>query len=431
MTHTVTALLRAGQLLVGPDGRLPRVAEEDWPDQVCPMDPTAVLVSAIRRVPANGPDRPELRVHLMAARDQAAATPPGHRWVSPSELDALPEREDLRIAVQVALKDHHGRSPQHSLRPGWLDLAWHEEATSWADAELARLGRRRLGLPQPVKTWSLSTVLRLETAGAGLGAAFLKANFPHFAGEAAAIAAIAQFVPDQLPTLLATHAWQGWLLMEPLPPVLEDLPRSTLLRAARLLAQLQLRSRAHVDSLLAAGVRDRTEQPMIRDLEAVLDHGFELDRLTGPEQQSVRTRRANLVAAVRDLYATEVPVTLVHGDLHPGNIAADPGHRGRVVFYDWTDACVSHPFLDAAHLATWVARNEQELAAEEVWHAYLEPWRAALPGVDLTEAQRLSPLVNLLFQLVTYEGIYRGQQPDSWWELGRVQASMLRRLSVG
>jgi aminoglycoside phosphotransferase (APT) family kinase protein len=50
-----------------------------------------------------------------------------------------------------------------------------------------------------------------------------------------------------------------------------------------------------------------------------------------------------------ELATYAVPPSLVHGDLHLGNVALGP--RGHL-FFDWTDAGVAHPFLD---LLTFVA----------------------------------------------------------------------------
>jgi hypothetical protein len=50
-----------------------------------------------------------------------------------------------------------------------------------------------------------------------------------------------------------------------------------------------------------------------------------------------------LRAACAELAGHDVPASLVHGDLHLANVARGPrGYR----FFDWTDACVAHPFLD-------------------------------------------------------------------------------------
>ena len=48
-------------------------------------------------------------------------------------------------------------------------------------------------------------------------------------------------------------------------------------------------------------------------------------------------------AICAELARYAVPSTLVHGDLHLGNVAR---LAGRYLFFDWTDGCVAHPFFD-------------------------------------------------------------------------------------
>ena len=59
---------------------------------------------------------------------------------------------------------------------------------AWADAVLAAIGRPRVAPAQQVRTWNLSSLWRLETAG---GAAWLKVVPPFFAHEGALLDALA------------------------------------------------------------------------------------------------------------------------------------------------------------------------------------------------------------------------------------------------
>ncbi|RBI96709.1 aminoglycoside phosphotransferase family protein, partial [Micromonospora provocatoris] len=45
-----------------------------------------------------------------------------------------------------------------------------------------------------------------------------------------------------------------------------------------------------------------------------------------------------------------LPDTLVHGDLHPGNVRGDDGHRTVI---DWADSFVGHPAFDILRLTEW------------------------------------------------------------------------------
>ncbi len=58
-----------------------------------------------------------------------------------------------------------------------------------------------------------------------------------------------------------------------------------------------------------------------------------------------------LVEACERLSAIGPAETIVHGDLHPWNVA---DVDGRPIVFDWSDSCIGHPFLD---LATYVGRT--------------------------------------------------------------------------
>jgi aminoglycoside phosphotransferase (APT) family kinase protein len=128
---------------------------------------------------------------------------------------------------------------------------------------------------------------------------------------------------------------------------------------------------------------------------------------------------------VGELGACGLPIGLVHGDLHPGNAAYE---GDTVVLYDWSDACLGHPFLDLVLLSSRVEETER-LATRE---AFAAPWRAAFPGLDLDldldRVVRLASVLEVAFQAVTYEQIYASQESASLWEFAGAVARRLREL---
>jgi aminoglycoside phosphotransferase (APT) family kinase protein len=61
----------------------------------------------------------------------------------------------------------------------------------------------------------------------------------------------------------------------------------------------------------------------------------------------------------------------VHGDLHLSTVAQGPHGY---LFFDWTDACVAHPFLD---LLTFFQEDEEEVQSalrDRLRDAYLAEW---------------------------------------------------------
>ncbi|MDQ3358449.1 MAG: aminoglycoside phosphotransferase family protein [Actinomycetota bacterium] len=334
---------------------------------------------------------------VLTSRTPGGAPSDGDRWLPVADLDALDE------PVEV--------------------VSVHEQ--------LARIGREPAGPAQVLKSWSQSTVLRYPWRGAGgADTAYLKATCGWFRHEPAITQVLGRIVPEHVPTVLAVDARRGWMLMGPLPghdrpeAEAESESEDAVVATARVLAQVQLRSVDRLAELAAAGCPDRTLEPTLAALSHLLKDGFELPQLTGAERARVRATHPWLAEQVRTLYGCGLPVTVAHGDLHPGNVAV----RGeQLVIYDWTDACLSHPVLDAAGLAHWAGANGAA-TAEQVWSAYLQVCRSTWPEADLDTARSVAPVVNKVFQMVSYEGIYRAQEPVSRWELAGVQVGILRSL---
>ena len=111
---------------------------------------------------------------------------------------------------------------------------------------------------------------------------------------------------------------------------------------------------------------------------------------------SLLPRRAEqLREAINELAAIGVPETLLHGDLHPRNLAV---RDGRVLAFDWTDAAVSHPFLD---LVTFVGKRWPLSTDPRVRDAYLAEWQEYASPAELRRALSLAEQLGALHQTMT------------------------------
>lgn len=95
-----------------------------------------------------------------------------------------------------------------------------------------------------------------------------------------------------------------------------------------------------------------------------------------------------------------------------------------VTLFDWTDAAITFPVLDAALLA----RSVGDRLAPAVTEAYAAVWRQGYAARSVRTALALAPLVNTAYQAVSYEAINRAQEPRSRWEVGGIVARSLREL---
>jgi aminoglycoside phosphotransferase (APT) family kinase protein len=373
-------------------------------------DPGAVLVAPQLLV---GSD-PTTVLNVFGSRDDASIE---GRWTPLEDLvDTDPAVvESLREVGAVV----DGVTARPARRPEWFRASWYDEADAWIDDQLASLGRSRTGATVPVKVWSLSAVLRVPCAG---GPVWMKASCRHFHAEPALTRLVAEMLPEHAPPIIAADEERAWLLLDDMTGADEQTPPSGIGAAtARIAATLQLRSLDHLDAIGAAGVPVRGLAETTHAFDDVLASSVELDELSREELATARALRPEVQAVFEELASLGLPDTLVHGDLHPGNVA----HAGdSVILYDWSDAAVSHPFLDLVHLNRSLPDDEAALARA----ASADVWRGAYPHVDLDRAFELASAVNAIFQTVTFEEIYRAQEDASYWEMRGVVARYLRQL---
>ena len=89
------------------------------------------------------------------------------------------------------------------------------------------------------------------------------------------------------------------------------------------------------------------------------------------------------------------------------------------VFFDWTDACVAHPFFDLVTLLMeWLPEVPE--ARERVITAYLNGWSAYEPMDRLQKAWALAEPLGWLHQAITYQHLLRTLEsaPHSWSPAG-------------
>jgi Ser/Thr protein kinase RdoA (MazF antagonist) len=140
-----------------------------------------------------------------------------------------------------------------------------------------------------------------------------------------------------------------------------------------------------------------------------------------------------LGAACAELAGHAVPPSLVHGDLHLANVARGP--RG-YLFFDWTDACVAHPFLDLLTMrrGSGFAEDDDEDEAElreRLRAAYLPEWASFEPPARLARAWELAAPLGALHQAVSYRSMAAGLRPPVDPHLAQSTAWWLRRVLAG
>jgi len=300
----------------------------------------------------------------------------------------------------------------------WHDPIWQKQTHDWIRAEAARNSLQITGEIEQPHAYAWSTVMRVPT---NAGMLFFKATAGETIYEIALTQKIASWFPDYLPELIAVDTTRGWMLMrdggdqlrasirltkdiQPWQPVIAKY------------AELQIGLAEHVDEILALGIPDHRlaalpalYSQLLTDAEILrVDQG---KGLTSDEFQQLQSLKPRFERISMDLSEYGIPESVNHGDFHDGNVLVKDG---RVTFFDWGDADVTHPFVSLRTL--WVSI---EIALElddyvftpemaDLLDRYLEPYEKFVSRNELHKAYRLSkPVASVVKALAWYHSITR------------------------
>ena len=337
-----------------------------------------------------------------------------------------------QIAEQPLAQPHHGpiidaylaeveRATVPLLRPPWSQPGWFRDASSWMEAELARLGYDLLEPIEQANSWCLSCILRAATSR---GDVYLKeaANFPLFVHEPAVVAGLANLFPDNIPTPLSIDLPRRWLLLEDFGLPLRQNPsgeaRSDMLQQ---FAQVQLAAAERTSELLEIGCIDRRLQTLESQLDGLLVDAGLARSLTAAECDQFQLMAPEIRAMCQELDDIGIPETLNHGDLHLGNVAH---HAGKMLFFDWTDACIAHPFLDMISIFD----EKDEALRARLRDEYLSLWTDFASPQRLDDAFMLAERLAALHQAVSYQSIMAHLEETPKKAFGDVVPHYVRRV---
>lgn len=345
------------------------------------------------------------------------------RWVGWQELSSLTLTHPAhRPIIEQYLRESETGDISNR-RPPWARRGWHKQAAAWIETQLAQAGHPLTGPVQPVRQWSLSCVLRAQTA---VGPFYFKtvAELPLFVNEAALVTKLAQLYPRHVVTPLAIDGEKDWMLLPELTNMVGwGAPLAQRQVFLEQFGRLQVTAVAHVDELLAAGCLDRRLNWLAAQIKPLITAEFVQPYLTTEEQTQLQARIPQLQRLCSELAAFAIPETLVHGDLHGGNVAVQGDD---FIYFDWTDACISHPFFDMLNIFM-----ERDTAVQtQLRDAYLAQWLDFAPMSRLHQAWSLAEVLGAVhhaisyWQIVAYIEPHNRHQLEGWmqWWLRRVLA---------
>jgi len=404
-----------------------RLEERLWPPRVGGVAealrrelglPLTILRYVDARTEDTSPPHAEV-TYVLESHVPLAEPRGGGTWIGRASLDGLsPRMARQRAAIEACLVEAEG-GPAPVARPPWARPGWFAAAAAWMEEQLATRGTPCVGPVEQLKTWGISCVLRAHTVA---GDVYFKAASTRalFADEPALTAALAALYPAHVPMPLAIDRERGWMLLADFGPTLDatagrDDPAA---RADWLgtFGQVQRASAGHVDAFLALGCQDRRLHRLAAQVDPLLSDTAALSGLDGPEVARLRALGPRLRAMCGALAGYDVPRTLVHGDLHSGNIAV---RDGAYLYFDWTDGCVAHPFFDlpiVRYEAERAPRGDRAGKGEnEGWpgllEGYLASWTAYEPLERLRETWALAEPLGHLHHAISYQYIRASLEP--------------------
>jgi hypothetical protein len=337
-------------------------------------------------------------IGLLEAHHPAWEPPPDWQWMADSDLDTIPLRvPEHRQILRTCMQELACGTPPTPVCP-WAHTGWFARVEAWMCVELERLGRIRVAPIEQVSSWSLSCVLRARTM---TGNVYCKALPPVLAHEPVLLQVLSAQDATHIPQPLAIQPEEGWMLLADFGPDLRGTTnRQVWYDALRTFATFQRASAGYVEALQAHGCPHRPLQRLPTEFDTLLQDAA---ALTGLAEIDVRQLR-HLVSRVRqycdNLAKYPIPETIVHGDVHLGNMASPHGH---ILFFDWTDGCISHPFLDPVVMQSDAQRlPDANTIAGNLRQAYLEPWADIESMPRLVDAWRLAEPLGAVQQAMNY-----------------------------
>ncbi|MEO1162207.1 MAG: phosphotransferase [Chloroflexota bacterium] len=355
-------------------------------------------------------------------------------WEPPENMQWFTEVDLLELTIETQLHRDvimgwfDWRHSDHSQRVAWNRPSWYINTANWMLDIADRMAMTGLQAPEQIRTWARSTTMRLDSNSESM---YLKAVPSIFNYEPVVTRVLSIRYPQNTPAVVGVHVDNGWMLTwEWSGRRLTQIDDITIWeKAIRRYAKIQRDLVKSSQSLVALGVPDRNVDYLASQIQRLINDLP--DTLSDNEGKQLKRIAPTLRGMCYELVDLNLPLTLTHGDFWAGNVVISDDEKHIPIFFDWSDASISHPFFDAVTFLEDVADNlpHVENAHDILLDAYLEEWASFNMRQNLRHAYALASVLAYLHQaLFYYVHILPSIETAVRWELTSMPARQLQKV---
>jgi hypothetical protein len=351
---------------------------------------------------------------------------PPQKWTWMNETDVKSLTFAHPLQKEVLLQWFDWMHSDSSMRSPWMRHSWFVEASDWMQDLADRMAMDGIQAVEQLRAWSRSCTLRLQTADDLL---YFKALPEMFNYEPVITRVLALRFPGNIPDVRAVHVEKGWMLMRDFggTPLRSFNDIEVWKRVVRRYAEMQVDLIGNTQSMIALGVPDRNVDYLSSQIERLM-HDLPVS-MSKEEQTELKRLSSSLRSLCFELIEFNIPLSLAHGDFWAENVIIRP--NGDPVFFDWSDASISHPFFDIPFFLSEIESDLPHVldVREQLRDTYLDVWTRYAPMANLRRVYQIAEVLSGLHQaLFYYVHVLPGIESNARWEMQNMLPMLLRQV---
>lgn len=292
-------------------------------------------------------------------------------------------------------------SVSFKVRAPWFQDGWQDKIQNWIKESTASIGIKRNGNAEQVKSSDLSFVQLIPS---DIGPLYFKAVVKSAAYETKLSKHMGEVSRGKSAEIISIEENEGLILMRDIKgkPLREVKDKPLWQRAIEEYSMLQVQETENVDALITMGVPDRRMGVLKKEIDKHLEGmcATGLDEAKTSKIMALKPELLKMCETMKDI----IPASIEHGDLHSANIRLVGND---LVFFDWGDAAVTHPFFSTRvfwnSLYELIEDECQWLSiVKEFRHHYLEPWTKYATMEELEKMLILSEQLSCVYRALSW-----------------------------